>query len=275
MTSYKWYGSHLQEYEGSADNAREKFTGKELDTEGADAENGVGGIQLSYFGARYYDAEIGMFTSTDPADFFWNSYSYVGGNPIMFNDPTGMVPDLAAVEGENGDMYIAACAELYELSPETFEAIMSDPTVISYDVLNQNIAAIAASKNGIDNVFLVGLTLQGQMASDELSKYNGLINNYASSNNISSSLIKGVITNEVVTRYWAGGAIGESILSFVLGKSGTYGPAQLGPAARRYSNLSIAQAMTFKGAIIGASNWLGRERNILINQGIITSAIKY
>jgi len=89
MTSYKWYGSHLPEYEGSADNAWEKFTGKELDTEGADAENGVGGILVSYFGARYYDAEIGVFTSTDPIEEFWNAYAYGPGNPINGFDPDG------------------------------------------------------------------------------------------------------------------------------------------------------------------------------------------
>lgn len=55
----------------------------------------VGGIQLSYFGKRYYDAEIGSFTATDPKDVFWNTYSYTGGNPINLIDPDGqdVLPD--------------------------------------------------------------------------------------------------------------------------------------------------------------------------------------
>jgi RHS repeat-associated protein len=48
------------------------------------------GSDLFYFGARYYDAELGSFTSTDPMDEFWNAYSYCGGDPINLWDPNGM-----------------------------------------------------------------------------------------------------------------------------------------------------------------------------------------
>jgi len=89
MTSYKWYGSQVPEYEGSADNAREKFTGKELDTEGADAENGIGGIQLSYFGFRYLDHDIGRWISPDPAEQYWSGFQY-SNSPINTIDPNGL-----------------------------------------------------------------------------------------------------------------------------------------------------------------------------------------
>jgi len=46
---------------------------------------------LYYFGARYYDPEIGIFTSTDPMGEYFFSYSYTGGNPIMLVDPSGML----------------------------------------------------------------------------------------------------------------------------------------------------------------------------------------
>src|SRR5690554_2206397 len=69
--------------------AREKFTGKEFDTEGEDSANGVAGIQVYHFGARVNDPDVGIFLSTDPQDIYWNSYSYVGGNPIIFMDPNG------------------------------------------------------------------------------------------------------------------------------------------------------------------------------------------
>ena len=47
---------------------------------------------LYYMRARYYDAEVGRFISEDPAGFIDgpNLYAYVGGNPIMLIDPTGM-----------------------------------------------------------------------------------------------------------------------------------------------------------------------------------------
>jgi len=41
------------------------------------------------FGKRYYDAEIGRWTSTDPGHEFYDLYNYAGGNPIILVDPTG------------------------------------------------------------------------------------------------------------------------------------------------------------------------------------------
>jgi RHS repeat-associated protein len=64
------------------------FTGKERD-----AESG-----LDYFGARYYRADLGRFTSIDPASDIerslpdperWHRYSYVRNNPLRFVDPDG------------------------------------------------------------------------------------------------------------------------------------------------------------------------------------------
>ena len=81
----------------SDDEPREKFTSKEFDTEG--------GMNLYYFGARYHDAEAGMFTSPDPGRQYWNLYSYTGGNPVMLVDPFGMedetpTPPIPHPEGE-------------------------------------------------------------------------------------------------------------------------------------------------------------------------------
>ena len=53
-----------------------------------DEENG-----LLYMRARYYDADNGRFISRDPLGFGGedlNLYAYVGGNPLMGIDPTGL-----------------------------------------------------------------------------------------------------------------------------------------------------------------------------------------
>ena len=53
-------------------------TGKELDES-----------DLYYFGARYYDSNIGRFSSVDPVKEN-EPYSYVRNNPLRFVDPDGM-----------------------------------------------------------------------------------------------------------------------------------------------------------------------------------------
>jgi RHS repeat-associated protein len=65
-----------------------KFTGQRLD-----------GTGLYYYGARYYDAEIGRFISADTIlpDFSnpqsLNRYSYCLNNPLKYIDPTGSWPE--------------------------------------------------------------------------------------------------------------------------------------------------------------------------------------
>lgn len=65
-----------------------RFTGKERDTE----------TGLDYFGARYYGAHIGRFTTPDPSYTLksnlvepqrWNRYAYGKNNPLRFVDPDG------------------------------------------------------------------------------------------------------------------------------------------------------------------------------------------
>ena len=72
--------------------ANTEFTGQ-----ARDAESG-----LDFFLARYMSAAQGRFMSPDPLGAFvadpgnpqsWNMYSYVGNNPLVFVDPSGMFQD--------------------------------------------------------------------------------------------------------------------------------------------------------------------------------------
>jgi len=65
-------------------NERFSFTGKELDSD------------LYYFNARYYDSNLGKFTSVDPIKDN-PAYSYVSNNPMNYVDPTGKTKNAVIV----------------------------------------------------------------------------------------------------------------------------------------------------------------------------------
>ncbi|MGH9424943.1 MAG: RHS repeat-associated core domain-containing protein, partial [Terriglobia bacterium] len=73
---------------GAADSTRQRFTSKERDTESG----------LDYFGARYYSAAQGRFTSPDPAiasidvsnPQSLSRYTYCLNNPLAYVDPDGL-----------------------------------------------------------------------------------------------------------------------------------------------------------------------------------------
>jgi len=91
---YQPYGT-MEEVAGiatpGADPERERFTGKEFDREGKDSANGVSGLSAYYFGARFFDPEIGMWLTCDPSQQFWSPYGYTGNgiNSIIGVDPDG------------------------------------------------------------------------------------------------------------------------------------------------------------------------------------------
>ena len=64
-------------------NTNYKYNGKEFD--------GEAGVNLYYYGARYYDPQIGRFISVDPVKDYTNPYSYVRNNPLNAIDPTGKI----------------------------------------------------------------------------------------------------------------------------------------------------------------------------------------
>jgi len=80
--AYDPFGSVWQETGGG----KFKYTGKELDS-GND-------MKLYYYGARYYNAELGRFISPDPIRGYYNLYSYCINNPINFVDPNGEILDV-------------------------------------------------------------------------------------------------------------------------------------------------------------------------------------
>jgi len=86
-------------------------TGKELDES-----------ELHYFGARYYDSNVGRFTSVDPIQSE-PAYQYVRNSPLILIDP-------------NGDFPFSVLSEM----------MIPHPTLNEYDSLSE--AMNSAKKNG-------------------------------------------------------------------------------------------------------------------------------
>jgi len=84
---YKPYGQVLGHYD-QLGNALAGCSGMPSCREftGYDTEPTSG---LQYAGARFYDPELGMFLTHDPARQFANPYSYSGWNPVNQTDPNG------------------------------------------------------------------------------------------------------------------------------------------------------------------------------------------
>jgi len=79
-TTYDAFGNPTLTLPGTGNDLL--YTGREYDQE----------TGLYYYRARYYDPEIGQFTSEDPLRFKAgiNFYSYCNNNPINCNDPSGL-----------------------------------------------------------------------------------------------------------------------------------------------------------------------------------------
>jgi RHS repeat-associated protein len=71
------------------DHVTQTFTGKELDRYDEDMGEGEDGEGWYYFGARYYDADIGKWKSVDPTPQYVDLYNYCGGNPVYKKDLNG------------------------------------------------------------------------------------------------------------------------------------------------------------------------------------------
>jgi len=142
------------------------------------------GLRLNYFGARYYDAEIGVWRSVDPVGEFFNSYSYTGGNPILLIDPTGMLVNNINDDQENNFLFTA--------SNEDIEYYMGlNESAIQYEWSNVytgwQVLTMAREHTGIDYSILdcsgfvrhvieeaTGITLPAIYNSGNFHKYSQL-----------------------------------------------------------------------------------------------------
>jgi RHS repeat-associated protein len=90
--TYRAFGNERSNLGVQEDDPR-KFTGHERDHDPA----GESVAELDYMHARYYNAALGRFSSSDRAEGdaatprSWNRYAYVEDNPMNFTDPDGLL----------------------------------------------------------------------------------------------------------------------------------------------------------------------------------------
>ena len=108
---YRAFGEMLELTPPPTDKVTENFTGKELDDE----------IALDYFGARYLDPMLGMWTSVDPVRQFVSPYLYAGNgvNPVNAIDPDGNDVQIKNEQSKILGMINQASYNQYELDGNT------------------------------------------------------------------------------------------------------------------------------------------------------------
>jgi RHS repeat-associated protein len=74
------------------------------------------GNNLYFMRARYYDATVGRFLNEDPLGFEggdWNLFAYVGGNPVVGIDPSGLEESISAKQQGPYNTYLTTAYNAY------------------------------------------------------------------------------------------------------------------------------------------------------------------
>ncbi|MCA1763811.1 MAG: polymorphic toxin type 23 domain-containing protein [Cryomorphaceae bacterium] len=82
------YGFTIAGLNSNSDEYLNKYTSKELQTGEFDISLSTG-LEMFDFGSRFYDPQLGVWFTPDPAEQFHNPYLGIGNNPVVYVDPDG------------------------------------------------------------------------------------------------------------------------------------------------------------------------------------------
>ena len=137
---------------------RFRYTGQQL----------IGGLGLYYYKARFYSPTLGRFLQTDPigtADDM-NLYAYVGGNPVNFNDPSGLAAAQAKILA--GDL-TGSVNNWWEASKAGFQSSTMGETAMK---IIEGFSPTAGMAVGVGATKLVGGTV-GKIAAKGVGRLPG------------------------------------------------------------------------------------------------------
>jgi RHS repeat-associated protein len=136
---------------------RQQFTGKEFDREGSGV--GISGMELYYFGKRYYDPELGVFLTPDPEDQYWSPYTYCGGDPINQIDPDGaFAAGIGLLQFSQTTQQLMSTAALLESGALAIQSVALGQAVSQiFQMAAQHIfGALNAVQQTINKISLIG-----------------------------------------------------------------------------------------------------------------------
>ena len=157
---YHPYGTSAYQAKNSELNAaakRYRYTGKERDDE----------TGLYYYGARYYAAWLGRWTSCDPMGGIEgnNLFTAMRNSPIMYLDPTGTNDEAF---GEHADI----ARELYHLLHE----------IHALELVSEYVSAVSRldryNRSSIDKVAALKAASQGWLPNDTMSNFLSRLDTY-------------------------------------------------------------------------------------------------
>ena len=110
------------------------------------------GYQLLGNGTRLYDPVIGRFLQSDPAESGLNWYAYAGNNPIMGDDPSGLMTTIhngshksdSLFKPTDGEKFVYALSGIAGNSPYARTFVN---TIMSIDTMGLSNVAIAAAEH--------------------------------------------------------------------------------------------------------------------------------
>ncbi len=77
-------------------------------------------------GHRYYDASVGRFLSSDPAQAGSNWYAYCDNNPLVGVDPTGLMPPIGYGDDDEDIGLGVDQPDDYETNADDLDPYMGD-----------------------------------------------------------------------------------------------------------------------------------------------------